>query len=232
MSVNAKTNRAVTEVASANLVASDDTATRVLNAAGLIFAEKGFKNATVREICRAARVNLASVNYHFRDKERLYIETVKRAAQLRAEQAPMPLWPPGTPTSIKLRSFVHTVLTRMLAVEQAPWQVRLMQREVLAPTSACRELVEDYIRPQFELLQRIIGEAVPPDTPAHTRRKIAFSVIGQCLHYRLTGEVVGMLVPADEMSERFTIDELADHIAAFSLAALGLAPPLGPSAAK
>ena len=45
----------------------DDTATRVLNAAGPIFAEKGFKDATVREICSAAGVNLASVNYYFRD---------------------------------------------------------------------------------------------------------------------------------------------------------------------
>jgi AcrR family transcriptional regulator len=231
MSIDAKMDRSTAEVAAAKDGASDDTATRVLNAAGFIFAEKGFKNATVREICRAARVNLASINYHFRDKERLYIETVKRAAQLRVEQAPMPQWPPGTPTAIKLRSFVYTILTRMLSVEQAPWQVRLMQREVLSPTSACRELVEDYIRPQFELLQRIIGEAVPPDTPAHLRRKIAFSVIGQCLHYRLTGEVVGMLVPADELRARFTIDELADHIAAFSLAALGLAPPLGQGAA-
>jgi AcrR family transcriptional regulator len=228
MSVDEKRNR----VGLADDSAADDTATRVLNAAGLIFAEKGFKDATVREICRAAGVNLASVNYYFRDKERLYIETVKRAAQLRMEQAPMPAWPPATPTAIKLRSFIHTILTRMLSVERAPWQVRLMQREVLAPSSACRELVEGYIRPQFELLQRIISEAVPPDTPAHARRKIAFSVIGQCLHYRLTGEVVGMLVPPDELTTRFTIDELADHIAAFSLAALGLAPPLGQSAAK
>jgi TetR/AcrR family transcriptional regulator, regulator of cefoperazone and chloramphenicol sensitivity len=232
MSIDAKTDLSLAPIVVENKSASDDTATRVLNAAGLIFAEKGFKNATIREICSAAGVNLASVNYHFRDKERLYIETVKRAAQLRVEQAPMPQWPAGTSTATKLRSFVHTILTRMLAVEQAPWQVRLMQREVLAPTSACRELVEDYIRPQFELLLRILGEVVPPETPAHMRRKIAFSVIGQCLHYRLTGEIVGMLVPADELRARFTVDELADHIAAFSLAALGLAPPMGQSAAK
>jgi TetR/AcrR family transcriptional regulator, regulator of cefoperazone and chloramphenicol sensitivity len=213
-------------------MSSDDTSSRLLNAAGPIFAEKGFQNSTVREICAAAGVNLASVNYYFRDKERLYIETVKRAARLRSEQAPMPEWPENTPTAMKLRSFILTILTRMLTSDEAPWQIRLMQREVMQPTSACRELVEEYIRPQFELLQRIIGEAVPPDTPPHTRRQIAFSVIGQCLHYRLSGEVVGLLVSPDELASRYTIDQLADHIAAFSLAALGLAPPLGRGAGK
>jgi hypothetical protein len=43
----------------------------------------------------------------------------------------------------------------------------------------------------------------------------------------MAGDVVGMLVPADELASRYTTDQLADHIAAFSLAALGLAPPLG-----
>src|SRR5262245_326287 len=145
----------------------DDTPSRVLNAAGPIFAERGFQGATVRDICSAAGVNLASVNYYFRDKERLYIETVKRAAQLRADQVPMPAWPSGTPTATKLRSFIHTTLTRMLSTEQSPWQVRLMQREIFQPTSACKELVEEYFRPHFELLLGIIDEAVPPDTPLH-----------------------------------------------------------------
>jgi AcrR family transcriptional regulator len=210
----------------------DDTPSRVLAAAGPIFAERGFQSATVRDICSAAGVNLASVNYYFRDKERLYIETVKRAAQLRAEQVPMPGWPPGTPTAIKLRSFIQTILTRMLSTEQSPWQVRLMQREILQPTSACKELVEEYFRPHFELLLGIIDEAVPPDTPMHARRKIGFSIIGQCLHYRIASEVVGLLVPAEEVTSHFTTDKLADHIAAFSLAALGLAPHLGKSVIK
>ena len=71
---------------------NDDTATRILDAAGPIFADKGFDRATVRDICQAAGVNLAGVNYYFRDKERLYIEAVKQAAKLRQSQVPMPQW--------------------------------------------------------------------------------------------------------------------------------------------
>jgi len=208
-------------------MSTDDTASRVLNAAGPIFAEKGFQSATVREICSAAGVNLASVNYHFRDKERLYIETVKRAAQLRAQQVPMPKWPVGTSTAEKLRSFIQTILTRMLEIEQAPWHVRLMQREILQPTSACKELVEDYFRPHFELLQLIIGEVLPPDTPRHKRWQIAFSIIGQCLHYRMANNVIKMVIPSDELAAHFSTAELAEHITRFSLAALGLDRPLG-----
>jgi hypothetical protein len=48
----------------------------------------------------------------------------------------------------------------------------------------------------------------------------------------MAGEVVAMLVPAEELAVRFTTGELADHIAAFSLSALGLAPPLGGGAAR
>src|SRR4030095_12192205 len=49
-----------------------ETRQRLLEAAGEVFAARGFRAATVREICQRAQANLAAVNYHFGDKERLY----------------------------------------------------------------------------------------------------------------------------------------------------------------
>lgn len=207
-------------------MATDDTATRVLNAAGPIFADKGFEKATVRDIVQAAGVNLASVNYHFRDKERLYIETVKRAAQLREEQVPMPQMRDGTPPAEKLRIFIHTILTRMLGVGQTPWQVRLMLREILQPTSACKELAEQYFRRHFEMLLAILRDVLPPDTPEHRVHLVGDSIIGQCLHQRVARQVIAMLVPPGDLERHYTTDALAEHITEFSLAALGLGPPL------
>ncbi len=208
-------------------MSADETRNRLLETAGPIFAAKGFQAATVRDICNAAQMNVASVNYYFGDKERLYIETVKRASQMRAEEEPMPQWSQETPPAERLRGFIRTLTARMVALQEAPWQVQLMMREVLQPTSACKELVQEYFRPHFNLLLGILDEILPDDTPQHRRHQIGFSIVGQIVHYRLAGDVVGMLVGEDELKEHFTIEQLAKHVADFSLAALGLESSLG-----
>jgi len=213
-------------------VSSDDARTRLLNAAGHIFAEKGYQAATVREICQEAGVNLASVNYYFGDKERLYIETVKRAHQLRVDQVRMPEWGPGVAAEVKLHDFVLMLITRMIGVPAAPWQLQLLLRETLHPTQACRELVQEAFRPHFEALLAILDELLPADTPQHTRHQVAFSVVGQCLHYHVAGEVVALLVSPDEMKRHYSPTELASHISRMCLAALGAAPPVGGGAKK
>jgi AcrR family transcriptional regulator len=205
----------------------EDVRKKLIEAAGPIFAAKGFAGATVREICKAAGVNLAGVNYYFGDKQQLYLETVKTAHRTRAEQVPMAAWPDTAEPSDKLRGFITTIMRRLVGLERAPWQVRLMMREVLQPTDACEQLVEDYIRPHLERLMGILDEILPDETPLHRRRQIAFSIIGQCLFYRLTGGVVSLIVPADELGNHYGVDQLAEQISQFTLSALGLRNALG-----
>jgi AcrR family transcriptional regulator len=198
----------------------EDTKERVLAAAGPIFAEKGFQAATVREICTAAGTNQAAINYHFRDKASLYLEVVQLAQQIRLRQVPPAQWSEGTEPAEKLRIFIHTTLTRMLDTHQLQWPTGIMLREMLHPTDACQPLVEQFIRPQFEQLLEILGELVPVGTPPYRLHQFAFSVIGQCLQYRVAGEFVALLIPEDERASHFQTGQLAEQIGEFSLAAL------------
>jgi AcrR family transcriptional regulator len=200
---------------------SENPRERLLEAAGEIFAEKGFKGATVREIIDRAGVNIAAVNYYFRDKERLYIEAVKHAAcgepgDVRLE------WPPGTPPAVKLRDVIRFHLLKFLDPSRPAWLARLVMRELTQPSDACGELVREYIEPKSKILHGILGELLPPGTP---RRKVfltAFSIVGQCHFYCSHRPIIRLLLGEDEY-QRLDPATLAEHITQFTLRALGVA---------
>jgi len=202
-------------------MSTEETQRRILNAAGAAFAKRGFKAATVREIARSAGVNLASINYHFGVKWRLYVETIKHAHRLKDARIPLPEWPPGTPPEAKLRDFVRTMLGRVLLADEVPWQARLMAREMLQPSGAVREVAEEIIRPNDDLLVAILSEMLPEGTPPHRVQQLVFSVVGQCVFYRVGRPIFEMLVPEGQWREHYTQAQLADHIADVILAALG-----------
>ena len=54
------------------------TRAAILDAAERLFSENGVEGASVRDIVRAAGVNLGAINYHFGSKERLAIEVFAR----------------------------------------------------------------------------------------------------------------------------------------------------------
>jgi AcrR family transcriptional regulator len=54
-----------------------DTRQAILDAAGELFAIRGLDGTSIREIVKAAGTALCSVNYHFENKEQLYVECVR-----------------------------------------------------------------------------------------------------------------------------------------------------------
>lgn len=53
------------------IMAHTETVDRILDAAEILFAEKGFSETSLRSITGKAKVNLAAVNYHFGSKNAL-----------------------------------------------------------------------------------------------------------------------------------------------------------------
>jgi TetR/AcrR family transcriptional regulator, regulator of cefoperazone and chloramphenicol sensitivity len=196
------------------------TKQRLLEAAEEVFATKGYEGASVEEITRKAGANRAAISFHFGGKERLYIETVKYAHRLCHQGVPFPEWPAGTPAVERLRGFIRTMVTRMVA-EPDPYATQVMMREMAKPTEACVEVVREYIRPIADILVGILDELLPPGTPHATHYLTGFSIIGQCLFYKQNRPVAALLMGPDEFT-KLDADQIAEHITAFTLRALGV----------
>ena len=105
--------------------------------------------------------------------------------------------------------------------QSMPHHRQLMLQELARPTEATGELVRECIESEFRILFEIVSELV--DAPEERRQMVCFSVVGQCLYYKLAMPVVEQLV---EDTAGYTIDRLATHIAELTLAALGRRPTL------
>jgi len=203
----------------------DDTKTRLIDAAGEAFAERGYDAVGVREICQQADANVAAVNYHFGDKRGLYVACLRHAQSCRVDELATPQWPPDFSPPDKLRAFVRGMLESKLGSERPRWHLELMLREMVRPTDACRDIVEEYIRPMAETLAGILQELLPGSTWNRQSWLIGFSVVAQVLFYYVHQPVVRILM-GPEAFESLTLDELTDHITRFCLAAIGQGPPV------
>src|SRR5665647_504038 len=56
------------------------TSTNLLNTAETLFSERGYVETTVRQIAQKAKVNQASISYHFKSKRGLYNAVFERRA--------------------------------------------------------------------------------------------------------------------------------------------------------
>src|SRR6185295_4521253 len=133
-----------------------DTRDRLLNAAGEVFAESGFRDATVRDICSRAGANIAAINYHFGDKQAIYTAAMERmhASCKGADVADLsPDLPPEEGLHLYIRGFVENLLSK----KDPEWYGKLMAREMVEPTPALDMIVEKYIRPRWTFLTGVVS---------------------------------------------------------------------------
>ena len=137
------------------------TRDRLLEAAAEVFAKKGFRDATVADICERAGANIAAVNYHFQGKENLYVEAWRDAFEKGLRKYP----PHGgvdssAPPEERLRGRITALLKRFLDPDTVEFDI--IHRELGDPTGllleAPRRAIEPLRRETFKLVQELLGE--------------------------------------------------------------------------
>lgn len=196
------------------------TRQRILEAAGEVFAEVGFRQATVREICGRAGANIAAVNYHFRDKDNLYIETLRYWKDIAFLKYPGEL---GTsqndPPEERLRGFIRSFVFRILDSGKESRFGRLMAKEYSEPTSSLDIIVDEVARPMFILLSSIIASIINRNPSEQIVRYCCASIVSQCLYFLYAKPILRKLI-GDEEVFNMDMEPVAEHIFRFSMAAL------------
>lgn len=196
-----------------------ETRERLLRVGEKLFADRGFKRVTVREISQGARANVAAVNYHFGNKLGLYREVMQVAIDaLRATTEAAKLAAAGCPPEERLRRFVHVYIRRLLTTTPDDWIHRLINQEIADPTPAIDAFVEQGVRPRLDYLAQVVSEIVGcPPSDARVVRSVV-SLQAQSVAY-LPNALAARLGLRPRLTPE-EIEDVANHIAEFSLAGI------------
>jgi TetR/AcrR family transcriptional regulator, regulator of cefoperazone and chloramphenicol sensitivity len=193
-----------------------ETRERLLTAGTRLFAERGFKHVTVREICRAAHANVAAINYHFGDKLGLYREIVRSAIdRMRATNDAARDAGRGQPPEEQLRRYI-TIFNHRLLASGHELLHRVIAREMHDPTPALDDLIEQGIRPRVDYLLTLVAGALGCDKTDPRVLRCAASIQAQSVAY-LPNAIADRIGLRTKLTAG-QIGEIADHIADFSIA--------------
>lgn len=202
----------------------DLTKERILDTAEILFAQKGYQAVSVRQITSAAECNLAAVNYHFGNKENLYLEVfrsrwVPRAKRLQESFRKYLASQNSLSESAVVRALAKAFVDGPFSDDERLRHSQLMTREMTQPTKAFEHVVEQVIQPFFkEVLERL--DSVSPTKAGEEEMLLnIFGIFAMVLYFNFARVAVSRLT-GRKYDPSFRA-QLVEQITQFSLRGLG-----------
>ncbi len=210
---------------------SQDTKSRILDAAELLFMEHGFEATSLRQLTAAAGVNLAAVNYHFGSKEELFQAVLTRRldpmnqeridllARYEREAGSKPL------TCEKILSAMLIPALRLSRDEKRGGKhfLRVLGRAYADPAPFIRNFLSAQYAGMIARFKEAFLKALPHLTKQELTWRLHF-VMG-ALSYTLAGtdslKLMLQVITNDQDNDELLLQRLAPFLAA------GLKAPLG-----
>jgi AcrR family transcriptional regulator len=210
---------------------SQDTKSRILDAAEHLFMEHGFEATSLRSLTSAASVNLAAVNYHFGSKEELFQAVLTRRldamnqeridllAKLEREAGDRPV------ACEKILSAMLIPALRLARDEKRGGKnfLRLLGRAYADPAPFIRNFLSEQYADMIGRFKEAFLKALPHLTRQELTWRLHF-VMG-ALSYTLAGTDVLKLIAHALPGEKDNDELLLQRLAPFLVA--GLKAPLG-----
>jgi AcrR family transcriptional regulator len=198
-----------------NRRSAKDVRNRLLDAAEKLFSERGFADTSVRDLTAAANCNLASVNYHFGGKDKLYIEMFRRhmgAVFAKHKVNIEKVMSSVNPTLEKLlETIAETALEALSGTDARIPMLKLMVRETLNPQLkeevVSLDILKDFLNHICEALMRLF-----PDLTQQRAMLCVYAIEGMVMHPMLFHDYY------KELFFAVPVDKLVKHITRFSAA--------------
>ncbi len=204
---------------------ADGTETRrkLLDAAGVLFAENGYHSTKTSDICAAAGANVAALHYHFGSKEKMYVAAWRHEFEKSiAKYPPDGGVPSAAPVAERLRGHTLALVRRSMDLESRDFDIA--RREMSHHTGLLSHVITDAMEPLRKMHVELIRAILGPEAAEQDVQLCAMSVHAQCvgslMHARerrlAANDIPKPLPPVP----RFNAEVLTDHIVRFSMAGL------------
>ncbi len=155
------------------------TRKRILQEALPLFAAKGYAGTSIRAVASAADVNVATLAYHFQDKDGLYLTVVQRLHENLSLDIPTDP-PAGTPVEV----IGWWIETAWRFANDHALHIRLLQRHLLDTGSQPEVVLERWSESLIQRAEAIVG-AFRPQWPSPKRRMLVLSLMHLIARYVL-----------------------------------------------
>lgn len=143
------------------------TRERIIKTAGALFAEHGYRGASVRRICDLARANPGAVSYHFGGKKQLYRTVLRKAAESLAGGTAHEAADGADTSPPQFADAVARVVDRL---EQSPTELRLLVRDLADGGGVAVEALEPVLRAAHHALRTRADDWInDPDATASSK---------------------------------------------------------------
>lgn len=134
---------------------------KILLSACRLFAEKGFKNTTIRDICKASGSYQISVNYYFGSKENLFKEALLKSFELTGLSKMAELIASVDDPEEQLRKIVKARVNLSFVDDERSWFFNIIGKEVYTSPIVMREILPQTTELHIQIIKDVLRKINP-----------------------------------------------------------------------
>lgn len=199
---------------------SRETRRRLVESACRLFAEKGYHNASISDICLHANANVAAVNYHFGDKKGLFQQVWRHGYDVATREYPIcnSKEDMGRPEAY-VRSFVSAMVGRIFDRGAAGCFSRIMFRAMANPAGNLEECHDEVFLSESRALREVVYYFLGNKGKKMLADICLLGILGPCLLLMLQGSP-GRELFVDRNPDIKELEAMVDCFTRFVLAGM------------